>query len=211
MATASSDEGKTRSLHGRCVYSGSKSPGIIKWLVAVVLAVHLGLLGWAASRHSPVWDEAGHLVAGISHWEHGRFDLYRVNPPLVRMVATVPVVLAHPRSCWRLYDDRPGVRSERSIRKDFYVANGDRAFWLHILARWGSLPFSLLGAMICWQWARKLYGEASGILALVLWCFSPNILAHGQLITPDVGAGRWESRLPMGSGDGCGGRTGLPP
>ena len=24
--------------------------------------------------------------------------------------------------------------------------------------------------------------------ALALWCFSPNILAHGQLVTPDIGA-----------------------
>jgi 4-amino-4-deoxy-L-arabinose transferase-like glycosyltransferase len=30
--------------------------------------------------------------------------------------------------------------------------------------------------------------EAAGILALVLWCFGPNILAYGHLITPDMGA-----------------------
>ncbi|MEZ6146129.1 MAG: glycosyltransferase family 39 protein [Planctomycetaceae bacterium] len=27
----------------------------------------------------------------------------------------------------------------------------------------------------------------SGLLAVILWCLSPNILAHAQLVTPDVG------------------------
>ncbi|MEZ6051669.1 MAG: glycosyltransferase family 39 protein [Planctomycetaceae bacterium] len=33
---------------------------------------------------------------------------------------------------------------------------------------------------------RPLWG-AFGLLAVILWCFSPNILAHAQLVTPDVG------------------------
>ena len=58
-----------------------------------LLAAHALLLGWGALRHSPPWDEVPHLVAGISHWELGRFDLYRVNPPLVRIVAALPVIV----------------------------------------------------------------------------------------------------------------------
>ncbi len=45
-----------------------------------------------------------------------------------------------------------------------------------------------MGGYICYRWARELYGDWSGLLALTLWCFGPNILANGQMITPDMGA-----------------------
>ncbi|MGH7201076.1 MAG: glycosyltransferase family 39 protein [Planctomycetaceae bacterium] len=56
------------------------------------------------------------------------------------------------------------------------------------MARWALIPLSLLGACVCARWAEKLYGPKAGLLAAALWCFSPNLLAHGALITPDAGA-----------------------
>jgi hypothetical protein len=55
-----------------------------------LLGLHVLLLGWGAARHTPSIDEVGFLAAGISHWTCGSFDLYRVNPPLVRMLGTLP-------------------------------------------------------------------------------------------------------------------------
>src|SRR5579875_349562 len=156
------------------------------WLVGLILFVHAGLLAWGAYRHSPTFDEVGHLPAGISHWKLGKFDLYCVNPPLVRMVAALPVLAARPHLDWRPFD--PHTRSEFSIGKAFIAANGQRIFWLFTLARWACIPFSLLGGYLCWRWACELFGSPAGLVALTLWCFGPNILAHGQLITPDVGA-----------------------
>ncbi len=34
--------------------------------------------------------------------------------------------------------------------------------------------------------ARQLYGPAAGLLALTLYTFDPNLLAHSQLITADL-------------------------
>ena len=70
----------------------------------------------------------------------------------------------------------------------FITANGERSFWFFTWARWVCIPFSLLGGYVCYRWAKELYGEWSGLLALTLWCFEPNILANGQMITPDMGA-----------------------
>ncbi len=83
---------------------------------------------------------------------------------------------------------RAGARSEFAIGRDFITANGERSFWFFTWARWACIPFSLLGGYICFRWARELYGDWSGLLALTLWCFGPNILANGQMITPDMGA-----------------------
>ena len=155
------------------------------WLL---LAVQAGLLAWSATRHSPNVDEVGHFVAGVSHWELGRFDLYRVNPPLVRMLAALPVVLARPETDWTGYSDSPRDRPEFRLGRRFIELNGERSLWLLTLARWAVIPLSLLGGWVCFLWGRDLWGDRSGLLAMTLWCFCPNILAHGQMITPDAGA-----------------------
>ena len=153
-----------------------------------ILAIHGGLLAWAATCHSPTLNEPGHLVAGLSNWEFGRFDVYRVNPPLVRMLAAVPALASQATTDWTRLHEGPRARPEFNLGEDFVAANGERSFWLFTLARWICIPFSLLGGYICYRWATELYGAPSGLFALTLWCFCPNILAHGQLITPDVAA-----------------------
>jgi 4-amino-4-deoxy-L-arabinose transferase-like glycosyltransferase len=157
-------------------------------IVGSLLAAHAALLGWSAWRHSPTVDEVGHLPAGISHWYFGRFELYRVNPPLVGMVGAAPVVCQRPETPWFTAYLAPGARSEFSIGREFIAANGRRSFWLFTSARWACIPFSILGAYVCLRWGRELYGHAAGLTAMMLWCFSPNILAHGSLMTPDVAA-----------------------
>ena len=158
-------------------------------LLALLMSIHAAMLAWGAYRHSPVEDEIGHLAAGIQHWQTGWFDLYRVNPPLVRMVAAIPVLVAGSQPPEKQRFDLILVhREEFRVGAEFVRKNGERSFWLFTLGRWACIPFSLVGAYVCFRWARELYNAPAGILALVMWCFSPNIIAHGQLITPDTGA-----------------------
>ncbi|QDU43436.1 hypothetical protein Mal52_19100 [Symmachiella dynata] len=156
--------------------------------VIVLLIVQAGLLAYAATRHSPTLNEPGHLVAGMRHWQFGQFELYRVNPPLSHMVAALPLLATDVKTDWNDFNDAPGARPVFNIGEDFITANGERSIWLFTLARWAGIPFSLLGGYFCFRWGSELYGNAAGLLALVLWCFSPNILAHAELVTPDMAA-----------------------
>lgn len=157
-------------------------------VVLLLLLGHAGLLAWSATRHSPSIDEVGHLPAGLSHWHLGRFDLYRVNPPLIRLVAALPVLLARPATDWSRLAEGDQGRPEFRMGEEFIAANVHLSFWYFTLARWSCIPFSLLGGFICFLWARDLYGRLAGFLALTLWCFCPNVLGNAQMITPDVGA-----------------------
>ena len=159
--------------------SGKRWPRV--W-VFVLLGIHAGLLAWAATRHSPTIDEPNHLAAGVAHWEAGRFDLNRGNPPLVGMVAASPVLVASSPIDWRQ------VRDNGQARYQFMKAGGPRFFWLFTLGRWACIPFSLLGGYLCFRWARELYGYGSGLVALALWCFGSNVLAYGQVIGGDMAA-----------------------
>jgi len=157
-------------------------------LLAVLLSSHIALLAWSAARHSATLNEPAHLVAGLSHWKFGRFDLYRVNPPLVRMVAAIPITIVGHNEDWSDFAATPGSRPVFEMGRNFMDANKRDAQRLITLARWACIPFSVVGGYVCFLWARDLYGVGSGMLALVLWCFSPDILAHASLIAPDAGA-----------------------
>jgi 4-amino-4-deoxy-L-arabinose transferase-like glycosyltransferase len=154
-------------------------------LLTAVLAIHGILLGYAAWWMSPTLDEPAHIAAGLSHWERGDFSLYRVNPPLIRLVATLPALAFG-------YDfEFPEVlnndfsRKEFQIGEEFVAQNGRWTLWLVTMGRWACIPFSLLGAMVCYWWGRDLFGKSSGIMACCLWCFSPMVFGHASLLTPD--------------------------
>lgn len=166
---------------------GPTRPPVRRWLVAGLLCIHVLLLGWSGYRNSWTWDEVSFLPAGISHWKFGNFELFDVNPPLVRMVAAVPVLFAAPKLDWSDFTEDVSKRPERPIGQKFVRDNGRRSLWLLTQARWACVPFSLIGASVCFHWSRRLYGAAAGYLCLTLWVFSPTIIAHGQLITADVG------------------------
>lgn len=157
--------------------------------VTMLLGVHAGLLAYSATQHSPTINEPANLVAGLCHWKFGRFDVYRVNPPLVHYVAAIPVMISGYKEDWSALIDLPDARSEFQTGDDFIKANGERSIWLFTIARWACIAFSLFGGLICFLWSRELWGRnLAGLISLFLWCFEPNILAHGELITPDCAA-----------------------
>lgn len=157
-------------------------------VLALLAPLQTMLLGWMACRYSPTADETAHLAAGIRIWTLRRFDLYQVNPPLVKVAAALPVVLDAPRTDWKRFSDLPGDRPEWVLGLDYMHANVPRFRWDLVLARWACIPFSLLGLWYCFRWSSALFGPESGVLSAALWCFSPNILGNGALITPDVAA-----------------------
>ncbi|MBS0204381.1 MAG: glycosyltransferase family 39 protein [Planctomycetes bacterium] len=153
--------------------------------VLVLLGVQAGLIAYSATRHSPTHLEPALLAAGVSHWETGRFELYRVNPPLVRMVAALPAVISGCKTDWTRYRDAPGSRSEFEVGEDFVKANASAAMRLFINARWACIPFAWIGSYFAYRWSREMYGPFAGLLTLWLWVFEPNLLAHAELITSD--------------------------
>jgi hypothetical protein len=54
------------------------------------------------------------------------------------------------------------------------------------LARIPSLILGILLGCLIWRWAHALFGAWSGVLALFLYTFCPNVLAHAHLVTTDI-------------------------
>ncbi len=154
----------------------------------LMLTIQGTLLARIAVYQAPVEDEIAHLPAGLSHWRYGNFTLYRVNPPLMRMLVSAPLLLASPQENWDYLTEEPYARPEFGVGQKFLLLNGANSLWYFRVARWAQIGIVLLGGAICFFWARGMFGGPAGLVALTLWCFDPNILAWGATITPDVGA-----------------------
>ncbi|MBU1062472.1 MAG: glycosyltransferase family 39 protein [Candidatus Omnitrophica bacterium] len=54
------------------------------------------------------------------------------------------------------------------------------------LGRLITIIFALLLGLYVFKWTKELYGSIPAILSLILYAFSPNIIAHSRLITTDL-------------------------
>jgi hypothetical protein len=158
--------------------------------VLVLLLIHLTLAIRSLVLENPTVDEVVHLPAGITYWEKGTFRLYRHNPPLIKLIAALPVLAARPVTqpiyATNYWNDEPPNKA--AIAHLFAQWNAARYFELFARARVLMPVFSIVGALVVFAWSSRLYGAGGGLLSLALWVFCPNVLAHCRLITTDVGA-----------------------
>lgn len=123
----------------------------------------------------------------MSHWDLGRFELYSVNPPLVRTLAAAPVhFFGDAPLDYDYYDSDPAARSEVLLGRRLIQELGPRSLRYFFWARLAVLPFALMGGLLCYLLAGKFGGSRCGLAALAIWTFSPNVIAYGSLITTDL-------------------------
>lgn len=138
---------------------------------------------WNAFRISPVNDEYGHFYAGCLGWDTGREDVFNVNPPVIRRLATLAHVF------------RPIPLGEIASRKDRFEFEAgmkmhcrfpDRFITNLRIGRMLITGFAIAGAWILSRYARELGGPTAANVACLLWMFQPQVIAHGSLITSDI-------------------------
>jgi hypothetical protein len=141
-------------------------------------------------EENPTVDEVAHLPAGVTYWQKGTFRLYHHNPPLIKLLAALPVVLSNPivEPLYGMPQWRGRDPSQVDLAHFFMLLNADRYFELFKLARLMMPLFSLVGGLAVFAWSRRLYGVSGGFVSLALWVFCPNVLAHARLVTSDLGA-----------------------
>lgn len=156
--------------------------------VVLLLSVHTALAVRSLIGENPTVDEVIHLPAGVTYWQTGSFRLYHHNPPLVKLIAALPVVASSPAVDYRSQFWLQEPPNKMVFAHEFMQQNAARYFELFTRARLLMPLFSIVGGLVVFFWSRSLYGAAGGLLSLWLWVFCPNILAHARLVTTDMGA-----------------------
>ncbi|HID62227.1 MAG TPA: phospholipid carrier-dependent glycosyltransferase, partial [Anaerolineae bacterium] len=128
------------------------------------------------------FDEPNHLVAGYSYLKMGDFSLNWTNPPLINVISATPLLFLNLKI--QTYDP---YQSSHLFAHDFLYVLNDNAEQIVFWARIPSIFLSLLLGFTVFRWTSELYGIESGLFSLLLYAFSPNILAHSRLATTDLG------------------------
>jgi len=157
-------------------------------LIVALLLIHSILVFHCAVADFVTFDEVGNLTAGLSYWQTGCYWLYNVNPPLPKLLASLPVFLANPDMSAMRVSAPPGDRPEFTIGEEFAHDNAPRYVDYVVFARSVGLFWSLLGAIAVYSWAKVLWGQTGGLFALAVWCCEPNIIAHAHLLNTDIPA-----------------------
>lgn len=116
-------------------------------------------------------------------WKYGDFGLNPEHPPLVKLVAALP--LLHMPLKMPLLQDRMFKQEAFLGGKDFFFKNDANAMLFR--ARMAVTFFTLLLALLVFLAAQEMFGTVAAFIALALLVFDPNLLAHGALVGTDVG------------------------
>jgi hypothetical protein len=157
----------------------------------VLCVVAISVIHWRlCGQLSPTDLEPALLSSGLSHYDLCRFDAYRVNPPLVRLLAVFPVKAAGIK--YNIDYERVDRvnRFEFQLGQRFVYQNKDAFIQLLFISRLSCVFFLLLMTFSSGLLGRVCFGPSKVLYcSILLLCISdPNLLGHSCLITNDVAA-----------------------
>ena len=164
--------------------AGRKRTLVRFWLpVTALLAIHAALGITAAGQLTTTHDEYWHLPIGLLNLKTRRFDFDDLNPPLCRMLAALPLTFTSART------GSPDAQHDPQGWGDVFIDENHEHYrrWF-TLGRSMIVVLSVAGGLALAIWARELFGKGAGLLAALFWAFEPNLIAHGSVVTTDMGA-----------------------
>ncbi len=129
-------------------------------------------------------DEAAHLLAGYTYLTTGDFRMNREEPPLLKELAALPLLLlplerpvGDPEQGMGAFRLGPAFVHENRVSDDTIL----------LLGRLPILGLSLLLGWAIFRWGRRIVGTKGALLSLALYVLDPNVVAHSCLVTTDLG------------------------
>jgi len=141
------------------------------------------------SQKSLTNDEIAHITAGYSYVKSFDYRLNNEHPPLVKLLSGFSLALfVKPNIYFQdEWDNEERINAGQwKYSKRFFFEYNDNADEILFFARLPIILLTLLLGYYVFRWAKELYGFRAGMLALFLYSFSPNILAHARLVTTDL-------------------------
>jgi hypothetical protein len=157
---------------------------------AVIVLVVVGLAFQSSIGDSPIVDEVPHIGAGYSYVARQDMRLNPEHPPLVKDLAGLPIALFLRPSdeIFGTTNWTTAVNGQWNFGRELIFRDGENGDTVKTLARAPLLIFLILSCWLIWKWTRERYGGSGALMAVVLFAFSPTVLAHARLVTTDMAA-----------------------
>jgi len=159
---------------------------LARWLVVLLMLALFAQLCLSAPHLSMTSDEPSHIVAGLTYLITGELWVPPLHghPPLINALTAWPLLLQ---------PERPTLQNLDGW--GFAFSSYVRATWpllgpierVAFVTRLPVMLLALLLAALVFRWATELLGAPAAVLAVAVLTFDPNLLAHAQLNTTDLG------------------------
>ncbi|MER7186623.1 phospholipid carrier-dependent glycosyltransferase [Streptomyces hyaluromycini] len=155
-----------------------------RWLVPVLAVLLLAQMAAAmvttAVQQTPTIDEPVYVATATDYLHEHRLRYNTEHPPLGKLVVMAGIAVADPH-----YD--PSYKGDQGqVGRHLLYSSGNDPWRVMLWARLPVIVLTLLFGLVAFAFAREVLGTAAGLLALALYCFSPDVIAHGSLATLDV-------------------------
>lgn len=137
---------------------------------------------------STTMDELAHIPAGYSYLSQKDFRINPEHPPLIKDLAALPLMfldLNFPTDVSSWTED---INGQWLLGWEFLYNSGNNP---EQILFWSRLSMVITLVFLGWflfYWIKKEFGSKIALFVLILFAFSPNFIAHGRLVTTDVGA-----------------------
>jgi len=167
-------------------------------IIAILLLLFMFLIAvFSMKGDSATMDEVAHLPAGYSYLTQKDMRLNPEHPPLLKDLAAIPLLFVNAAAS----SIQETIKFPADIKDWQEDINGQWGFGFHFLYQngnpvdkmlfWGRIPMIfvlILTGFFIFKWSKEAFGNKAALLSLFLFSFSPTFIAHGRLVTTDVGA-----------------------
>lgn len=157
-----------------------------RWSFALVVVALLAEMAIAmittAVEQTPTVDEPVYVGTAVVYLEQHSLRYNPEHPPLGKLVIATGLAFADARL------DPAFTGDQTQLGRHVLYESGNDPGRLMLLARLPVIVLTLLFGLVVFAFARELAGPVGGLVALALYAFSPDVIAHGSLATLDVPA-----------------------
>ncbi|MCL5291189.1 MAG: glycosyltransferase family 39 protein [Actinobacteria bacterium] len=154
-------------------------------IMFIILALMLRNLLVGAAEDSMTVDEVPHLAAGYSYVQAQDYRLNPEHPPLIKDLAGLAVSTTPVNYPFDYFYSH--ISNQYGVGEKFLYESKNDADAILFRGRLPIVAITIILGIFVFLWSSKLNGAAAGLLSLLLFAFDPNIVAHGHLVTQDIG------------------------
>lgn len=158
-----------------------------RWVATAVFLLFFALTLAGLKQKSPTFDEQGFITRGLGY-VRGQNQYMRVGHPLGLNALNAAFLAFDDQVALPLDDPSWELTSFHRPSELFMWEIGNDVTRILFWARLPTVFLGMLLTAVAGRWAKELTkSHGAGLLAMLLLALDPNILAHSQLATTDLG------------------------
>ncbi len=168
----------------------NKKTNILAFIILTIMFI-VSIL--SMNKDALTYDESAHIPAGYSYLKYQDYRINPEHPPLIKSLSAIPLLfknLNFPENSenWQQKEKPPAWWVQFDLGNEFIYKSENNPREIIFWSRIPMILMLLLLGLFIFKWAREIGGNKTAIGSLLLFAFSPTMIAHGRFVTTDVGS-----------------------